>query len=138
MSTANLGVIARKDTIRTAANWITFFRNGGKTTPHIILRPLTGATALKKTGEGKTLRSDGNIVPYRLCITDFDNILREAQVWFWSAARIPVVCLIDRGGKSIHAWFDVQKRATVETSAQWETEIKQNLYDRTIDGPAGS
>jgi len=119
-------------TIRTAKEWITYFRDGGKTAPHIILNPLNGAPAPKKVGEGETLRGDANIKKYRFCLVEFDDLSREDQIRFWSAVRLPVVCLIDSGGKSIHAWLDVQKLATVETSEQWDSEIKQNLYGRLL------
>lgn len=118
--------------IRTTEEWITYFRNGGKTEPHIILNPLTGTPAPKKTGEGETLRGDSNIKEHRFCLVEFDDLSRADQIRFWSAVRLPVVCLIDSGGKSIHAWVDVKKLAKVETSEQWDTEIKQNLYGRLL------
>ena len=124
------GVIGK--TIRTASDWITFFRNGGKMAPHIILNPLTGIPTMKKTGDGETLRGDANVKEYRFCLVEFDDLPRESQIRFWSVARLPVVALIDSGGKSIHAWLDVQKLATVEASDQWATEIKGRLYDRNL------
>ena len=120
------------ETIRTAQDWTTFFRNGSETQPHIILNPLTGTPAPKKTGEGETFRGDANIKDYRYCLVEFDDLSREDQIRFWSAARLPVACLIDSGGKSIHAWLDVQKLAPVETSEQWHAEIKHHLYDRLL------
>ena len=33
------------DTIRPASGWITHFRRGGQTAPHIIVNPLTGLPA---------------------------------------------------------------------------------------------
>ena len=50
----NLGLLG--DTIRTASDWITYFKNGGKTSPFIILNPLTGVPALTKSGDKETLR----------------------------------------------------------------------------------
>lgn len=120
------------DTIRTAGEWITHFKRGGKTGPHIIPNPLTGAPATKKTGDGATLRGDGNISSYRYCIAEFDNLSREDQIRFWSAGKLPIIALIDSGGKSIHAWLDVQKLAQVETAEQWQSEIKTRLYDRIL------
>lgn len=120
------------DTIRPSQDWIIYFRNGGATAPHIIPNSLTGRPALKKSGEGETLRGDANVASYRYCVCEFDNISREDQIRFWSAAKLPIVCLIDSGGKSIHAWLDVQKLATVATSEQWDIEIKGRLYDRIL------
>ena len=120
------------DTIRTAGEWITYFRNGGKTSPHIILNPLTGTSAPKKTGDGETLRGDGNVAAYRYCMAEFDNLNREDQIRFWSAVKLPIVALIDSGGKSLHAWLQVSKIATVTTLEQWQSEIKHHLYDRLL------
>jgi len=119
------------DTIRTAEAWITHFKNGGKSGPHITPNPMTGQEGTTKARE-PSFRSDNTVKAYRFCMVEFDDLPRESQIRFWSAARLPVVCLIDSGGKSIHAWLDVQKLATVETPEQWATEIKQHLYDRLL------
>lgn len=119
------------DTIRTAEEWKVYFENGGATAPHIIPNPMSGQEGTAKAGE-PSFRSDNTVKTYRYCVIEFDDLPRESQIRFWSAARLPVVCLIDSGGKSIHAWLDVQKRATVETPDQWQAEIKQHLYDRLL------
>lgn len=119
-------------TIRASHEWIPYLRNGGTTAPHIIINPLNGIPVLKKSGDGQTLRGDGNVASYRYCLVEFDTLPREDQIRFWSAARLPIVCLIDSGGKSIHAWLDVQKLATVTTSEAWQSEIKGRLYDRLL------
>lgn len=119
-------------TIRTAAGWITFYLSGGKTAPHIILNPLTGAPTKKKAGDGATYRGDGNIAAYRYCLIEFDGLDRESQIKFFSAIQLPIRALIDSGNKSIHALVDVQKLAKVLTSEQWVTEIKGKLYDQLL------
>ncbi|MEI7672284.1 MAG: hypothetical protein WCK00_09250, partial [Deltaproteobacteria bacterium] len=119
------------DTIRTAAEWTTHFKNGGKSGPHIIPNPMTGQEGTTKDGK-PSFRSDNTVKTYRFCLVEFDDLPREDQIRFWSAARLPVVCLIDSGGKSIHAWLDVQKRATVTTAEQWQLHIKTNLYDQLL------
>jgi hypothetical protein len=65
-------------------------------------------------------------------MAEFDGLCREDQIRFWSAVKLPIVALIDSGGKSIHAWLDVQKLAKVETPEQWQSEIKGRLYDRIL------
>lgn len=120
------------DTIRTAGEWIDHFHYGGKTAPHIILNPLTGTSSPTKTGDKTTLRGDGNVNAYRHAMAEFDGLSREDQIRFWSAVKLPIVCLIDSGGKSIHGWIDAQKLAQVETPEQWVTEIKGRLYDRLL------
>ncbi|MDH4267213.1 MAG: hypothetical protein OEW45_16405, partial [Deltaproteobacteria bacterium] len=118
--------------IRTTGEWISHFNNGGKTEPHIILNPLTGKPTTKKTGDGETLRGDGNISEYRYCLVEFDDLSREDQLRFWSAVKLPIIALIDTGGKSIHGLLDLRKLATVTSSEQWATEIKGRLYDRIL------
>lgn len=126
------GELYDTDTIRSVAEWIVYFRNGGSPAMHIIPNPLTGTPAPKKSGEGETLRGDLTVKEYRYCVVEFDNLSREDQIRFWSAARLPIVALIDTGGKSIHAWLQVSKLAPVSTPEQWETTIKQRLYDRLL------
>lgn len=124
------GIIGK--TIMAVRDWIAYIRCAGKTGPHIIPNPLTGTPAIKKTGDGETYRGDGNISSYRYCMAEFDSLSREDQIRFWSSVKLPIVALIDSGGKSIHAWLDVQKLAQVETSDQWATEIKGRLYDAIL------
>ena len=118
-------------TIRTAIEWIAYFRNGGKTGPHIIPNPMTGKEGTTKDGK-PSFRSDNTVKTYRFCVVEFDDLNREDQLRFWSAARLPVVALIDSGGKSIHSWLRVSKLAQVETFDQWTTQIKGRLYDQIL------
>jgi hypothetical protein len=124
------GIIGRN--LRTAAAWDGFFRAGDKAGPFIIVNPLTGIPAPKKTGNGDSLRCDGSISTFRHCLVEFDNIPREDQIKFWSAAKLPIVALIDSGGKSIHGWLDVQKLFNVTTAAQWDQNIRVGLYEQVL------
>ena len=124
------GIIGRN--LRTAAAWDGFFKAGGKAGPFIIVNPLTGIPAPKKTGNGDSLRCDGSINTFRHCLVEFDNLTREDQIRFWSAAELPIRALIDSGGKSIHGWIDVQKLFTVTTTEQWDTKIKIGLYEKVL------
>jgi hypothetical protein len=120
------------ETIRTAYEWTEYFRNGGATAPFLIINSLNGIPAPTKAEDKTTLRGDGNIAKYRHCMVEFDNLTREDQIRFWSAVKLPISALIDSGGKSIHAWLDVQKLVKVETPEQWQSEIKTSLYDRIL------
>ncbi len=119
-------------TIRSVSDWIMYFERGGRTAPHIILNPVTGLPAPTKNGEGTTLRGDANILSYRYCLVEFDTLSRRDQIRFWTGVKLPIVALIDSGGKSIHAWLDVQKLANVSTAEDWQTQIKHYLYDRLL------
>ena len=81
---------------------------------------------------GIHLRGDGNVKAFRHCLVEFDTLSREDQIRFWSAAKLPILALIDTGGKSIHAWLDVQKLFNVSTSEQWDQNIKIGLYEKAL------
>lgn len=119
-------------TIRPAAEWIKHFQSSGKTAAYILINPLNGLPAEKKTAEGETFRGDGNVSVFRYAMAEFDGLSREDQVRFWTAARLPLVALIDSGGKSIHAWLDVSRLANVQTAADWQREIRGRLYDQAL------
>jgi len=124
------GVIGK--TIRTRDEWIGYFRAGGQTAPHFIINPLTGDPASTKGGGKETLRGDGCVATFRYCLIEFDNLTRDEQIRFWSSIRLPVVALIDSGGKSIHGILDVRKLAQVLTLTEWATHIRGRLYDRIL------
>jgi hypothetical protein len=121
------------ETIRKASDWITYFENGGKIAPHIMINPLTGKPVPKKDGKGQTLRGDGNVASFRHALVEFDNLSMEEQIRFWSAVKLPIVALITSGGKSIHAWVDVQKLSpAIDTLEQWQTVVKGRWYDQRL------
>ncbi|MDO9527957.1 MAG: hypothetical protein Q7J27_02225, partial [Syntrophales bacterium] len=118
-------------TIRFRDEWIDYWGNGGKTAPFIIINPLTGKEGFTKGGK-PSLRCDNTVKTYLNYLAEFDNISMIEQLKFWSSAKLPVVALIHSGGKSIHAWIDVQKRAKVECAEDWQTHIRGYLHDRLL------
>ncbi len=123
------GIIGK--TIRTAGQWVTYFQNGGTAGPYIIPNPMSGREGLTKDGK-PSFRCDNTVQTYLICVGEFDDIAREDQLRFWSGAKLPIFALIDSGGKSIHAWLDVQKLAKVGTPEEWSTVIKGRLYDKNL------
>ena len=124
------GILGRN--IRTAVEWIAFFKKGGKAGPFFIVNPLSGNPALTRTGDKETYRGDLCVSSFRHCLVEFDNLSREDQLAFWSVIKLPVKALIDTGGKSIHGIIDVQKLANVQTAEDWQTHIKMRLYDQIL------
>jgi hypothetical protein len=121
------------ENIKPVAEWINEFQNGRKTAPHIIVNPLTGEPApLKSDPDKMTYRGDNCISTFKYCLSEFDNLTHEEQIRFWTSIQLPIVALIDTGGKSIHAWIDVQKLAPVSTSEEWAKNIKSRLYDKIL------
>jgi len=132
-------------TVKTSGEWIDGYKKGAKTSPHIIVNPLSGLCVPKKDRSGTTMRSDANVKTFKYCLVEFDALSREEQIRFWSAAKLPIVALIDSAKKSIHAWLAVQELARIETSEDWQREIKTRLYqgllsplgvDRSCANPA--
>jgi hypothetical protein len=119
-------------TIKTAGAWITFYRNDGKTAPHICINPLNGIPTLTKTSDKISLRGDNNVVAFKYALVEFDDLSREDQIRFWSAVKLPIVALIDTAGKSVHALLQVSRLVKVTTLDEWATSIKGLLYDRLL------
>lgn len=119
-------------TIRPAREWVEYLKRGGGTAPHIIVNPLDGIPRKTKAGDKDTLRGDPNVFRFPYCLVEFDNLSRDDQIRFWSAVKLPIVALIDSGGKSLHGWLDAQKLADIGTFEVWQSEIKCNLYDRLL------
>jgi hypothetical protein len=124
------GIIGQ--TIRTQSKWISYFKDGGKTAPFIIINPLSGKPAPTKGGNKETLRGDLCVKNFKFCLVEFDNLDHEDQVKFWAAVKLPIVTLIDSGNKSIHAWIDIKHLSKVETLEHWQFKIKGRLYDRIL------
>jgi len=124
------GIIGRN--IRTAKDWIDYFQTGGKTAPFIIVNPLTGVAAPKKTGDGESFRGDGNIKSFRYCLVEFDNLTREEQIRFWTSKEVrelPIAALVDSGGKSIHGWI---RTSNINSLNDWQREIRGKLYEQGL------
>lgn len=97
--------------------------------PHIIPNPFTGS--LHETKSGKlSARCDAAIKSFRFAVVEFDDMPKENQCSFWTTVikqeLLPVTCLIDSGGKSIHAWI----RVDLPDRQSWDREIAEKLYDK--------
>jgi len=124
------GIISQN--IRSAKDWTEHFRRGGQTFPHIIVNPLSGELAPTKSGDGMTYRGDLCVKTFRYCLVEFDDLSREDQIRFWTsptARKLPIACLVDTGGKSIHAWLRLSGIASID---DWDREIKKKLYDQFL------
>jgi len=118
--------------IRSVKDWIDYFQTGGKTAPFIIVNPLTGVAAPKKTGDGESFRGDGNIKSFRYCLVEFDNLTREEQIRFWTSKEVrelPIAALVDSGGKSIHGWI---RTSNINSLNDWQREIRGKLYEQGL------
>jgi hypothetical protein len=114
-------------TIKPVSQWIGYFNQGEKPEPHFCINPLTGQPT--QTGDKEIWRGDANVKDFRYILVEFDNIPKEDQIAFWSGSGLPVCCLIDSAGKSIHGLLDAAQMAKVEILEQWKVEIKGRLFD---------
>jgi RecA-family ATPase len=48
----------------------------------------------------------------------------EQQIQFWAGAPVPVVALIDSGGKSIHGWV----RIDAANADEWVRRVENRLF----------
>jgi len=104
-------------------------KHGVDEVPKIIPNPLTGKPALKKSGEGMTLRGDGNVAAYRFALAEFDSISIEDQLAFWRAVPgLPLAALIHSGKKSLHGWL----RVDCASGDEWAKEISGGLFPRYL------
>ena len=125
------GVIGRN--IRTAADWLTHIKSGGKLGQFWMMNPLTGRPAPKASEDGYTLRGDGCIASHRFVLCEFDHISHAAQAGFWLNSKLPVAAVVDSGGESLHGWL----RVDCADAATWIREIKEDLYPRILE-PLGA
>jgi hypothetical protein len=114
-------------TLHTVAEWRDIIAKG-KTSPQIIINPLTGREHSKKGGDGMTRRGDNCVESYRFALVEFDDMPMSDQLCFWhsiiTGKLLPVSALIDSGNKSIHAWL----RVDLPDAAAWQWEIRDTLY----------
>jgi hypothetical protein len=123
---SEIGVIGQN--IRFVSEWRAFFLAGGVAGPFVIVNPLSGKAMPRKDGLGMTYRGDACVSAYRHALVEFDGITHREQIRFWSAAKLPVIALVDSANESIHAWL----RVDVKTAEDWQTEINGRLYDELL------
>jgi hypothetical protein len=101
----------------------------GATGPHVIPNPLTGKPAMKADGNGQTVRGDACIAEFRFAVVEFDDVPRDEQLAFWWSACLPVVLLVDSGGKSVHGWIRVKG---VREGREWARIVEKHLFGNLL------
>ena len=96
--------------------------------PHIIPNPLTGAEGLTKEGK-LSYRSDACVKSFRYAVAEFDDLSRGEQLRFWWSIDMPIVALIDSGGKSLHAWIRIDD---VRDAATWQRDVESRLFSEYL------
>jgi len=115
---------ARAGCVLPVSAWLARFQQGEAVPEHIIPNPLTGEQGQTKDGK-PSYRADGCVARFRFAVVEFDSMPREQQIRFWAGVKLPIVALVDSGGKSIHAWV----RIDADGADQWEQRVEGRLFD---------
>jgi hypothetical protein len=114
---------ALAENVLTVSEWLKRFSRG-PVPPHIIPNPLTGSIGTTKN-DMPSYRADSCVKRFAFVVLEFDQMPREQQVEFWAGVKLPVVALIDSGGKSIHAWV----RIDAASADEWTERVERKLFD---------
>lgn len=138
---------AGRENIRTAADWLAFFRHAlawigkqpaeerqgyfeqlGSQYPHIIPNVLTGQPGAAQSGEKQTLRGDDCVRAFRYIVAEFDElpILKQGAILRGLCSTgCRIAALIHSGGKSCHAWIICKDVSSVD---EWRKIVKSGLF----------
>ncbi len=115
---------AGAENVLPVSEWITRFERGIPVPELIIPNLLTGEHGQTKDGK-PSHRADSCVAKFRFAVVEFDTFAIKEQIQFWAGAPLPVVALIDSGGKSIHGWV----RIDAANSDEWTRRVEGNLFD---------
>lgn len=106
-----------------ASEWVARLDRGITIPEHVIPNPLTGEQGPAKDGKS-SYRADSCVEQFKFAVVEFDNMSREEQIQFWAGAPLPVVALVDSGGKSIHGLI----RVNAANADEWTRRVEGKLY----------
>jgi hypothetical protein len=115
---------AEPESVRRVADWLELFESKRRPGQHIIPNPLTGNEGLNQQGK-LSYRADSCVAQFKLATVEFDAMSRVQQIHFWAGAPLPVVALVDSGGKSIHGWV----RINAANANDWTQRVELKLFD---------
>jgi hypothetical protein len=111
------------ESVQPVSEWISRFQRGITIPENIIPNPLIGQQGLTKEGK-PSYRADACVAQFRFAVVEFDGIPRELQIKFWGGVRLPVVALLDSGGKSVHGWI----RIDAASADEWTRRVEGKLF----------
>lgn len=80
----------------------------------IVVNPMRGRDSRNLAGQ-PSVRCQNNVLRRRHVVAEFDDAsltkLQQAQLVTRLATFVPLVLVVDSGGKSLHAWFRVEQLA---------------------------
>jgi hypothetical protein len=110
--------------ILPVGEWIARFERDIAIPEHVIPNPLTGEQVHTKDGK-PSYRADSCVARFRFAVVEFDAMPREQQIKFWAGVKLPVVALLDSGGKSVHGWI----RIDAANAGEWTHRVEGKLFD---------
>jgi hypothetical protein len=109
--------------ILPVVEWIARFERGISLPEHIVPNPLSGKSGPTKDGK-LSFRADSCVAQFTFATVEFDNMRLDKQIRFWAGVKLPVVALVDSGGKSIHGWI----RIDATNADKWTCRVEGNLF----------
>jgi RecA-family ATPase len=83
--------------------------------------------------EGDGSGTDRGVADFRHLLVEFDSIeSKDEQARIFANSRLPISCLIDSGGKSVHAWVRVEAK-TLEEFKERQRIVYEYLADYIDD-----
>ncbi len=116
--------VAGAEHVQSVSEWIKRFERGTTIPEHIIPNPLTGEPGQTKSGR-PSYRADSCVARFRFAVVEFDAMSREQQIQFWAGVPLPIVALLDSGGKSVHGWIRIE----AATADEWTRRVENKLFD---------
>ena len=103
--------------------WLKRLKHGLTIPEHVIPNPLSGEEGQTKSGR-LSYRADSCVEQFKFAVVEFDAMSLERQIQFWAGAPLPVVALIDSGGKSIHGLIKID----AVDADDWTRRVEENLF----------
>ena len=129
------GWICERPIIRPAGEWLP----RASTLQFIVPNPMKAL--LGETKEGKpSARCQSNVAERRYVVAEFDDAAfgkpQQARVASALAVALPLVMVVDSGGKSLHCWFDCRGVEAADVAAFFAAAVKLGA-DKTRWDPCG-
>ena len=109
------------------------------TTQFIVMNPMKGPTGLTKEGN-RSARCQDNVAERRFVVAEFDDAAfgkpEQARVASALNSALPLVLVVDSGGKSLHCWFDCRGRDDQDVAAFFAAATRLGA-DKTRWDPCG-
>lgn len=120
---------ASKGTFQTVQWWIDRYFGESATDPELFRDKPQGAyIRINPTKPDDFSGRDDSVAVYRHLLVEFDTRPKEEQYAIFKQSNLPISCLIDSGGKSIHAWV----RLDAKNEEEWRLR-RQAVFDYLSD-----